>query len=443
MTQKVAVVGSVSRFLLNLYSSDIGGLTFEGEFANYDAAFGVVKNWVPDGNDDPERVEAERVSGMWLIEEEIGPRMSYSVACMAIYRDGDHRVTEKEEKIHPSYKPILFKSFRTRSEAETRMAHAIRKAEEDSAYDLKYRYRQDVEASDKMKAAGLSYVDPVPHFPIKFFTKKIETSMHPDTTIEEMKALQWPEPKFTGLSERREFTVTSGALRATDPCYNMDTWCAGTVEQVANGKWFAQVGHCFDESDVSMRKKWFSEELEKYEQQIAKDMADETLDDKAKGLMTDFLKRDLLKYGNPMNMYQRVSLVHIRHESVPADEPIDPSKFTKSDIHVGVDSGQAGLFDLSRFEKVAALKDHGEDKIKDHPHHAFYRQCCDATCESDGNWGVIQDLGPVSSTGWGDGGYDLFLRRNEAGEVIEARITYLLPGNDGFIQGEDEEEDEE
>jgi hypothetical protein len=426
-----------NRFLLNLYSSDLGGLTFEGEFETYEAALERVKGWVMCGHDDEEAVEAERVAGMWLIEEEVGPRMEYHVQLMALYRDRNFSCTQESEKIHPSFKGVLFKDFRTLSEAKTRIAQAKRKAEEDNAYDLKYRYRQDVELADKMKAAGLSYVDPVPHFPIKSWSEAIKPQLHSEITLEELKAIQFPEPGFMGISKPGEFQVTSDALRVTDPCYSMETWCAGTLEGVANGKWFAQAGHCHDETDCQWRKKHFLEEVEK----IEKAMTLVEPDGEPDKWLADYMKRDLLKMGNPMTAGGRVCFMHIRHESVPADEPIDPSKFTKSDIHVGVDSGQAGFFDLKPFEAVAALPNHAEDKKPDHPHHEFYGQCCNTTCETEESWGIIQGIGVVSSTGWGDGGYDCFVRRNEAGLVIEARITYLLPGNDGFISAEDEDEE--
>ena len=37
-----------------------------------------------------------------------------------------------------------------------------------------------------------------------------------------------------------EFEVTSGVLRVSDPCYERDTWCAGTIEPAIEGYWTAQ-----------------------------------------------------------------------------------------------------------------------------------------------------------------------------------------------------------
>jgi hypothetical protein len=52
-------------------------------------------------------------------------------------------------------------------------------------------------------------------------------------------------------------------------------------------------------------------------------------------------------------------------------------------------------------------------------------------------------MGCVSSSGYGDGGYTLCERRNEAGELIEARIVYMLQGSEMFPGIGGDEEDEE
>lgn len=420
-----------SRFLLSLYSSDAGGLTFEGEFATYEEAFEVVKGWVPDEDD----IEKERLAGMWLIEEEVGPRMQYHVQLMAYYRGEDFNVSHESEKVHPSYESVLFKAFRTRAEAETRMAAAKQQHEESRA----------IFAKEWDNCVAVQGKDP-DHFkikcrplPIKGWGQKIKSMIHPDITLDELKALQYPKPGFIGMDEPKDFQVTSGALRTTDPCYSMDTWCAGTLEGVANGKWFARAGHCHDEIDIEWSNKYFTDEIAKLEEATLKL---QNGDEDAKFIL-DYIKMDLLKIGNPMSRPGRVCFMHIRHESVPADEPIDTTKFVKSEIDVGVDSGQAGFFDLKPFEAVAALPNHAEDKDKSHPHHAFYRTCCNTTCDTEKSWGVINGMGVVSSTGWGDGGYNLYVRRNEAGEVIEGRIVYLEPGNEGFIEPEEGEEGDE
>ena len=442
-----------SRFLLSLYSSDAGGLTFEGEFATYEEAFERVENWVPEGND----IEVERQSGMWLIEEEVGPRMQYRTQVMALYRKADFQCTQESEKAHPSYKPVLFETFRTRCHAETYIAKAKRIAEEDNKRDL-IRYKRDLEFAASMKEAGKEFKEPKLVLEIDHWSEKIKTMIHSDTGLDELKELQFPEPGFVGMSEPREFKLMSGDVRVTDPCYEMNTWCAGTVTDVARGVWRAQVGNCIDEFDIKHSKERFHKEIadiestEDVEAQKLEELAAEIEKqpegeekERAKKAITriannfrDYRLRELLEYGNPMTWKGRISFLHIRHESVPADEPIDPTKFVKSEIHVGVDSGQAGFFNAANYEREAHKMVEGDR------HSAFYSACMAETLKDDEAWGTVMGWGVVSSTGWGDGGYNLFIRRNEEGQMIEGRIVYLNPGNEGFISvDEDEEGDEE
>lgn len=51
-----------------------------------------------------------------------------------------------------------------------------------------------------------------------------------------------------------EFTVKSGAIRFTDPCYNNDTWCKGSLPAV-NGQWQARLGFFRDAYDEKSLKK--------------------------------------------------------------------------------------------------------------------------------------------------------------------------------------------
>lgn len=46
-----------------------------------------------------------------------------------------------------------------------------------------------------------------------------------------------------------EFTVKSGAIRFTDPCYDNDTWCKGSMPAL-NGQWQAQIGFFRDSYDA-------------------------------------------------------------------------------------------------------------------------------------------------------------------------------------------------
>jgi hypothetical protein len=92
------------------------------------------------------------------------------------------------------------------------------------------------------------------------------------------------------------FTVNSGKLQVTDPCYDMDVWCAYTLENVRNGKYVADI---------------------KRENQ---------------GVWGD-----------------RISELTIKHESVLSKKRL---RFRRLDVNIGVDSGQAGFFDHAYYNNI-------------------------------------------------------------------------------------------
>lgn len=159
------------------------------------------------------------------------------------------------------------------------------------------------------------------------------------------------------------FEVKSGKLRISDPCYDLDTWCAGTLDNVLNGKWNAKI----EESD---KGSW--------------------------GI--------------------RVSNLVAVHENyaLSANNP----ELTK--IDVGVDSGQCGIFDLDQYPK----DDPGEYGDKN----SFYGKVCNLTCNEDDmnqSAGIIDNFGVVSRSGYGDGSYECYVRRNVKGEIVAAEIVFL------------------
>lgn len=92
------------------------------------------------------------------------------------------------------------------------------------------------------------------------------------------------------------FNVVSNKLRVTDPCYDMEIWCAHTLENVRNGKYTA----------IATR-------------------------------------------GNQGSWGDRISELTIKHESVLNKKRL---RFRRLDVNIGVDSGQAGFFDYDYYNNV-------------------------------------------------------------------------------------------
>lgn len=90
------------------------------------------------------------------------------------------------------------------------------------------------------------------------------------------------------------------------------------------------------------------------------------------------------------------------------------------DEFVGVDSGQAGIFNANRYPQ-------GEIE-GDSP---FSKKCMEITMSKE-QAGVIPE-GVVSSTGWGDGSYDVYIKKSpKTQKIIACKIV--------FINQEDEDE---
>ena len=106
------------------------------------------------------------------------------------------------------------------------------------------------------------------------------------------------------------------------------------------------------------------------------------------------------------NSDDRVSHLIVHHENYPINNEHEGDV---APFDVGVDSGQAGVFDSDFYrndEAVAHLTDedrhYKEDKIReDEP---WYSWCCDRTLGAD--CAGIVPHGAVSSSGYGDGCYE-------------------------------------
>lgn len=225
----------------------------------------------------------------------------------------------------------------------------------------------------------------------------------------------------------------------SDPCYDLDTWCNGVLENVKPGIWHT----------------------------------------KAENL-------------NVNHWGERCSALIAWHEDVEAPDEDD---FEETGIHVGVDSGQAGIYDYDHFAYIKDDKDRDEnwyDSIRTFgtvrkPMTVLRKYLAEQlrplhenrmTLEKELGWGNLFDNqeyleayrseknmemktyyygvdeqslrdglanyhvnyiwtdkhSVVTSSGFGDGGYSCYVAKNEAGQIIGIKIDYF-PTYD-----EDEEE---
>ena len=179
------------------------------------------------------------------------------------------------------------------------------------------------------------------------------------------------------VKELGSFECKTGTFVVSDPCYGEAVWCRGELTNVRKGKWQAFA--------------------------IIEDKGD---------------------------WAGRVVQLHAAHEETRPVFAEGSIEGKKADFVVGVDSGQAGIFDKDHYKGG-----HSGDKECDD----WYKLCCDKTL-SEAQAGVIP-FGVVSSSGYGDGSYACHYRIGEnSGEIERVWISFI--DEDEYEEDEYEEDED-
>lgn len=186
------------------------------------------------------------------------------------------------------------------------------------------------------------------------------------------------------------FLVSSGKVIVTDPCYDKDIWCNEVLENVAKGWWNANVvqakigkmGHRICEIEAEL--------VERYPSSTAgKDSA-------------------------------------IIHEQKIIGNIQDSEDWEEISTSIGVDSGQAGFFDIEYFKDEDIVTKELKEEIKQlgfiESNDQWYGMSCIKTL-STARWGIIP-FGAVASSGYGDGSYKLYIKRF-LDEIIAMKIVFI------------------
>lgn len=113
---------------------------------------------------------------------------------------------------------------------------------------------------------------------------------------------------------------------------------------------------------------------------------------------------------------ERVCELMVHHESLPPEDPYNAVWMKSDGFSIGVDSGQAGFFDDSKYPH----NDIGEYRDKD----SFYGKACELTLGSKFA-GILDDFGVVSSSGLGDGCYECYTMIDENDKIVGAKIIFI------------------
>lgn len=156
-------------------------------------------------------------------------------------------------------------------------------------------------------------------------------------------------------------------VMVSDPCYKLNTWCQGVLENVKSGIWDA------------------------------------------------YLKMiDTGMWGVRVAELIAVNSEHSRKHPIIIDG--------HQEFEVGVDSGCAGIFDYEYYCKCHTDEDVNEDWYEKQIIYQFF-----PGDESTWQKSVFTESnGVVSNSGYGDGGYDCYVARNDEGEIVGIRIVYII-----------------
>ena len=195
--------------------------------------------------------------------------------------------------------------------------------------------------------------------------------------------------------------LTSGAVIVSDPCYELGTWCQGRLDSVAKGTWHAAI---VKNDDSATNDSW------------------------------------------EQNRVRELILLHEDHRhlftDVESGEETYYADWTHAPFHVGVDSGQAGIFDAAIYRDDAAIRAQDGDLLasswmKPRPQYnqgEFYATMSGLSCKNNRGCAGTFSRGAVSASGYGDGGYDCFYLQVN-GDIVGIAII--------FIDDRDDEDDDD
>ncbi len=116
---------------------------------------------------------------------------------------------------------------------------------------------------------------------------------------------------------------------------------------------------------------------------------------------------------------KRVSMIEIKHEDVL--EKASDLCTVENEFWITVDSGQVGFFDFTFYKNYSDNQKNREGEI-------IYNEICSKTL-SKKKYGINSKYF-VSSSGYGDGEYDVCVTRNSSKKVVGVLIKFIEKAGD-------------
>jgi len=221
------------------------------------------------------------------------------------------------------------------------------------------------------------------------------------------------------------FKQESTVFRISDPCYDKDTWCAGTVDDVLPGTWTAYGSRRKIDDSWFQRRQLIALHSSYNGEEFKQTKIDGGMDAGMAGIFDDKYYKvdyseDYLQVGHK-EYYDRQDA-----SSIPSDEHFYRSliKSVKEILGSVQDKDNKKQLEenIEAWEKKIELLKQGEDPNPPKPTRDWYEVCCDKSLSIYGA-GVIRN-GCVSGSGYGDGGYTTLVAKNSKGKVVGVKLVY-------------------
>lgn len=213
------------------------------------------------------------------------------------------------------------------------------------------------------------------------------------------------------------FEVVSGVLRLSDPCYDKKTWCAGSVDNVLNGTWKSQVVKKTEDNWGHRCRKLIAvhESFTKETCTFKKLKIDVGVDSGQAGIFDD--KFYQVNYDEDCRLVGNLEYEHNMYNNHRQRLDKDMYKMLAENAQTEA-SRQQYLKIVKEIEAGPPKIDYSKAELtKD-----WYEVCSDKSLSNIGA-GVIRG-GVVSSSGYGDGSYTAYAAYNQDNQVVGIKILF-------------------
>lgn len=198
-------------------------------------------------------------------------------------------------------------------------------------------------------------------------------------------------------------TVTLGErVRVTDPCYNMDTWCAGSIDNVLPGTYRAYVQYS-DEGEWGERVSAIILKHTGYSSKGATAHVDFVVgvDSGTCGIFDEQFFKDNHNNEDFTSEAWKLTIIETPNPEYLPFKDFAPELFTEAN---------KGKVDTAKYDARYKEYLHSPQRYRSFEEFAG---------------GVYEGKALVGSSGYGDGAYDCYTGRNADGKVVVIRVQFI------------------